>query len=303
MTAEPTPASLWRRDLARRLAATYAANPHVDSIIVGGSSARGHADRYSDIELGVFWRVAPSEDERRLAAERSGADLHRLFPYDEDYGTWSDDLFVGRAASDQPRSGILVEVGHLLTGYVDETLDKALVNYDPEEKNLNLISGILDGIPLQSSPKLAQWKRRAAIYPDALAEAVVGRHAQIDHFWRSEVWLARTDNRLMLYDMFTEAEKKILHVLLGLNRVYYFGFKWLDVLDDRLRIKPPDLLSRLREAYSLPAHEAAAQLASVVEDTYDLVERHFPQIDIARLRAIFRYRRPQWDEAPRWPAI
>jgi hypothetical protein len=42
-------------------------------------------------------------------------------------------------------------------------------------------------------------------------------------------------------------------------------------------------------------------LGSLVEETYDLVEAHFPEIDIDKLRAIFRYRRPAWDEAPDWP--
>jgi hypothetical protein len=33
-----------------------------------GSTAHGHADRYSDIEIGVFWNRAPTDDERRIAA-------------------------------------------------------------------------------------------------------------------------------------------------------------------------------------------------------------------------------------------
>jgi hypothetical protein len=302
VSREPTSASLWRREFARRLAASYAGNPNVDSIMVSGSTARGHADKYSDIEMGIFWREPPSEDDRRWAAERSGADLHRLFPYEEACGTWPDDLFAGRAPSNEPKSGVLVEIQHLLTTYVDTSLDAVLMNFDPDEEKLNLIAGILDGIPLQSSPKLEEWRRRPAVYPDPLAEAVVRRHAQIDHFWRSDMWLARADNRMMLYDMFTLVEKKILHVLLGINRVYYFGFKWLEELDARLRSKPPDLLPRLREIYRLPAREAASHLATVVEDTYDLIEQHLPQIDVARLRAIFRYQRPEWDEAPAWLA-
>jgi predicted nucleotidyltransferase len=299
---EPGPDSLWRRDFARRIAVAYSEDPNVDSVIVSGSTARGHADRYSDIELGVFWSRPPSEDDRRLAAARTGADLHRLFPYEADYGTWADDLFAGRAASNEPKSGVLVEVQHLQVDYVDQVLDSVLLAADPDEEKHNLISGILDGVPLCPSMKLDDWKRRAVVYPDDLAQAVVRRHAQIDHFWRSEMWLARGDNRMMLYDMFNRVEKQLLHMLLGINQVYYFGFKWLDALDARLRVKPRDLVARLREVYQVPAREAAPRLVALVEETYNLVEAHFPEIDMARLRAIFRYRRPDWEKAPEWPS-
>ena len=48
-------ANQWRPAFARQLSPIFAANPHVAAVILGGSTARGHADGYSDIELGVFW--------------------------------------------------------------------------------------------------------------------------------------------------------------------------------------------------------------------------------------------------------
>ena len=47
-------ASQWRLTLGRRVATCYAVNPKVAAVIVGGSVSRGHADHYSDIEIGVF---------------------------------------------------------------------------------------------------------------------------------------------------------------------------------------------------------------------------------------------------------
>jgi predicted nucleotidyltransferase len=43
--------SQWRQAIARRLASIYALNPRIAAVLVGGSTARGHANRYSDIEL------------------------------------------------------------------------------------------------------------------------------------------------------------------------------------------------------------------------------------------------------------
>jgi hypothetical protein len=136
------------------------------------------------------------------------------------------------------------------------------------------------------------------VYPEGLALAVVKRYAQIDHFWRWEMWLERDANLMMMVRAFAEVQFRLLHVLLGINRVYYSGFKWLDAVAERLQHKPDDLARRLAQVYQIEPAAGAAALAALVEETYDLIERHLPQVDVARLRAIFRYQRPHWEEAP-----
>jgi hypothetical protein len=137
-----------------------------------------------------------------------------------------------------------------------------------------------------------------ALYPDALAVAAVERYGQIDHFWRWEMLLARGDNLPMLYQGFGDVVRSVLLTLLAANRVYWFGWKWLDTLAARLRHAPPELLERLRLVYRLEPAEGAAELAALVEQTYDIVEREVPGADVERLRTIFRYRRASWDEPP-----
>lgn len=67
--------SRWRRALAERYAAGYRQLPGVRAVLLTGSVARGLADRYSDIELMVFWDTAPPERSRSLAAENGGGAL------------------------------------------------------------------------------------------------------------------------------------------------------------------------------------------------------------------------------------
>jgi hypothetical protein len=131
-----------------------------------------------------------------------------------------------------------------------------------------------------------------------LALAVVNRYAIIDHFWRWEMWLARGENLMMLYQAYTQIQQQLLHLLLGLNRIYYFGFKWLDVVAEQLRYKPEDLVRRLSRVYQVSPAEGARELTALVEETYDLVEQHVPHVDVPWLRNVFHYRRPIWDEAP-----
>jgi predicted nucleotidyltransferase len=295
-------ASQWRYAIAQQLAPVYAPNPHVAAILVGGSTARGHADRYSDIELGVFWHQPPTQAERQAAADRMvrehNADLIRLYPYDPVEEVWSDDFMIGKAQRDQPRSGILLEVAHYTTEFLDRTFASVLQHFDTDALKQNLIAGIVDGIPLHHEQLVRDWQVRAAAYPQALAVAVVNRYAQIDHFWRWEMWLQRSANLMMLYHSFSQIQQQLLHVLLGLNRAYYFGFKWLDVIADRLAHKPEDLVRRFARVYQVEPAIGARELASLVEETYDLIEQHLPQVDVDRLRLIFRYQRPKWDHVP-----
>ncbi|HEY5854199.1 MAG TPA: hypothetical protein VIW24_09155 [Aldersonia sp.] len=61
-----------RRAIAGRAAQAYAANPDVAGVLLAGSVARGLADDLSDIELDVYWRRPPTDDERVAAVEGAG---------------------------------------------------------------------------------------------------------------------------------------------------------------------------------------------------------------------------------------
>ena len=290
--------SQWRKELVKQAARIYQANPHVDAVILGGSTARNHADRFSDIEIGVFWRQPPTDKERDEMANQTGGDVLRLYPYDEQEQVWSDDLMLGRKSSEEANSGVLVEIVHYTKNFIEDTLEQVLVRHNPDELKQNLISGILDGLPLKTSNSLERWKTQATNYPDGLAIAVVRRHAQIDHFMRWRMLLHRGPNMMMLYNSFVQVEEKILHVLLGLNKVYYFGFKWLDVVVNRMSVKPSNLVHRLQEVYILPPEDGAKSIVKLVDEAYDLIEQRMPEVDVKWLRRVFHYERPSWEQKP-----
>ena len=58
-------ASRWRIAVARRVEACYRQDSRVRAFMIGGSVSRGLADRYSDLEIGVFWTTTPSPEERQ----------------------------------------------------------------------------------------------------------------------------------------------------------------------------------------------------------------------------------------------
>ena len=86
--------------------------------MVSGSTARGDADRWSDVEIGVFWSSRPSRltvgRSRRPPAPPTYAQVT-----DEVAGPpWYDHLYLGA----QP-DGLMVEVVHALTCTTEGLMD------------------------------------------------------------------------------------------------------------------------------------------------------------------------------------
>jgi hypothetical protein len=73
-------ASRWRLEMARKIAPAYMTNHKVQAVIVGGSAARGRADRYSDIEPGLFWTEPATPAELQAAMEQAQGTLWELDP-------------------------------------------------------------------------------------------------------------------------------------------------------------------------------------------------------------------------------
>ena len=82
----------WRLALARRIASAYAADSNARVVMIAGSTGRGTADPWSDIEVDVYYQEPPTEAARRAAAEASGGALVEL---GEDEDEWEERLDLG----------------------------------------------------------------------------------------------------------------------------------------------------------------------------------------------------------------
>jgi hypothetical protein len=275
---------------AEGIAAAYAAEPAVAAVIVGGSTAHGHADRHSDLELFVAWSRPPTEDDRAAAIARARGDLVHLYP--SDAGLWADAWKVERRGG-EAFTGIEVDMSHGVVETVERILADVVERFDPDPDKLLFAGGVLDGVALHGAETVERWQERVRLYPAGLQEAVVRAHAQIEGLWRLDAYAER-DNPIGGYRVLVSAQEDLLHTLLAINRVYYAGFKSLEAVCAGLAIAPADLLTRLRSCYPL-SPTSKTTLAALVEETYDLVERHLPGIDVALLRTYLRYERPLWD--------
>ncbi len=285
--------SLWRLDIARRIAPAYVANPKVCAVVVQGSVSRGLADSYSDIEMRVFWREAPLDDERRECIAACGGILWKFWDYDEEWAEWSEEFGVGE---------VKLDMSHRTVADMERWLTDVISNFSTSLPKQDTISALQRSIPLYGEDVVEQWRLMAAHYPDDLAARMVQEHLQFGPAWWLEM-LAEREALIPLYETFCAFERKILIVLLALNRIYlpHTKFKWTGQLVSELSFAPADLLARLRAVFLSEPKAGVKQLHSLIDDLFDLVGQQMPQIDISAARARLNEQRTLWDAAPDWP--
>jgi predicted nucleotidyltransferase len=100
-------------------------------------------------------------------------------------------------------------------------------------------------------------------------------------------------------------QRKILRILLALNRIYLPDprFKWADRLIAQMQIVPPNLAERLPAIFTFAPSSAVQQTDALFYETLTLVRAHAPAVlapalDVDFAAAWFRRRRPIRDAAP-----
>jgi hypothetical protein len=275
-------ASRGRLALAHKIAPAYVADPRVCAVAVTGSVSRGRADRYSDIELGVFWAAVPTDDERRAAVARAGGDLWHVFPYDEHAEEWGEDYYV---------AGVKIDAGSATVGSVERRLSDVVDRHDAALSKQHLAAALQHAVSLHGAPLIERWQQRIASYPEELARAMVRQHLRFNPIWGPEM-LAERGELLELHAYLASAGRKILAVLLGLNRIYHPGHKWVNYLIGEMTIAPPGLARRLRQMFLVEPSKGVELYRELTEELFGLVEQHLPDVDTAAAKAFFRHRRP-----------
>jgi hypothetical protein len=281
--------SAWRFALGRRICLAYAANPKARVVQVSGSTGRGTADAYSDLEIDVYWSAPPTDEERRAAVAAAGGALLRLYPYEED--EWAEELDF---------DGFHVGTSTFLVSTMERYLDEVLRDCSTEELPQMRLESLCTARTVAGDDLAARWRARAAAYPDGLVAAMLRANLRFDGLGYAEDVLAARDDLLLLYDVVVRVERQILGALLGLNRLYLPnpGFKRLDELVSRMTLVPERLAARLKGAFRDPPAEGLRGLHALAADVLDLVDANAPQVDTAPYRRRLLGRRGVWRSPP-----
>ncbi|MDJ0693803.1 nucleotidyltransferase domain-containing protein [Mastigocoleus sp. MO_188.B34] len=263
-----------RLTLARQNAASYITIPQVRAIGIAGSVARGEADAYSDIDMSIYYEELPKEKELKLAYKQNQGTDYRVYDDEHEDGALVEQYFV---------QGIKCDFGHVTIERFEGDIKKLLEECHPENIMLKVLEGIVDMVPLHGAELIEQWKAKVANYPDRLAQAMVKKHMQFRPLWVLNNYAIKRGDVLFLANELQQAVKKIIGVLLGLNRFYHpvnsAPFKGIDKLINKMTIAPPNLSFRLKQILQEEPKTAVNQLDELIEETFTLVEKHMPQVD------------------------
>ena len=264
-----TKASKWRIALAQKIVPIYANHPKVKVVVVGGSVGRGIADRYSDVEIGVFWTEPPSKTERKTLAEGIGVvSREQMSPYKFDPShpgeeEADENIYVG---GDED-SGFNVDIKHKTIAAVEQYLIEMFDHCQPHDNRLAEV--LSHSIPLYGQSLVEQWRGKISTYPIELAQKIVQTQLRFEQWWLCEQF-ANEEETILVQEQFSERLAKIISVLAALNRVYALEIKWTDWSIEQLQIAPSNLMRRAKRVFEQSPQVAAQQLRQLVEETFDL---------------------------------
>lgn len=267
--------------LAEQIVSTYIDSPSIKAVMVGGSVSRGYADRYSDLEIGVFWSDSPMEAERKSAVESVGG---KLLTFDESPRNELYALDEAAIRGNTYRGTAMVSTQHLTVAEMEKGLVDVLDSYDTSLDNLALMAAVRDGIPLHGDDLLRAWQGRVAAYPTELAIKIIQENLWFGPWFCAESYAGR-DDILVLNQHFLWIEQNMLQVLAALNRTYYPSpeHKWIDQLIAGMKLSPPDLASRLKQVFRVEPLEGWHLLKALIYETLDLIELHLPEVNTVSL--------------------
>ena len=146
---------------------------------------------------------------------------------------------------------------------------------------------------------MQRWRKKVAHYPEELAIAMVEQNFHFDSFGAQRM-LAEREDVPVLYENHYWTVRRLLFSLFGLNRIYCPGYKWTRYYVKEMSIKPRDFYARLQRVYQPDCMSGTYELKELIEETFDLVEQHLPQIDLKERREKFRKPYKSWKLPEQW---
>ena len=278
-SADATPKSHRDFAVAKQVAGRLSRHPYVEAIAVGGSIARGIGDEFSDLDLFVYCHTFPPEDERRALLEPLSPERWKTHDEFVRFGLVVDAFVCGETE---------VDLNLLLGKTVEACMRAVLEKHDLTPRIQAFVGGFADALPLYGDEQCEAWRQRVAVYPEPLARKMVEEHLAIEPLWVPGIDGCREGDLLVLYEALCRVQRGVLGILLGLNRLYVPPiYKRSRRLLGSMRIKPQRAVERLEETFTLDATAALLHLRELVHETFDLVETHMPELDVAGARKRF----------------
>jgi len=260
------------KKLAVQAAEQYACIPNIEAVMLAGSVSRDWQDEFSDIELLIFWRQAPSDEERTQIINQLDGKLLEFHPYEEE--EWAETYTV---------NGVKFEISSFLTETVRQTIHQVTQEFAINPDLQCIAAAVQHGIALYGDKTIEQLKKDVEHYPPELQVEVINHYSDFGSRWNNREALVHRKDWLMFYKVVVSVETNIMGLLFGLNRQFipHPAFKWQRNSLALMEIKPDNCAARLESVFFQAPSEAIKELEALIEEIFGLIHQELLHIDLS----------------------
>lgn len=261
---------------AREVVSAHLPDHRLHAALITGSAALGISDRYSDIDMMLYYDTLPNDAEIE-AARNTYAGVEEAWRINaRDEGTV---LVASRP------DGIEIQLGYCQWDSILERVREIQDGKYLRGFEQKMCSGILQAVPLFGIEQIAELKSQIRNYPESLGLAMIREHMQFFPIWSYWDALKTRDGEIWLMATLVDSVHNLLGVLSGMNRVYFTPFQLKHTADllAQLQIGPSDLQPRIQKVLYGEIEPGLEELRALITETRDLLAEHFPQMDLTPL--------------------
>ncbi|MRG85939.1 DUF4037 domain-containing protein [Salinibacillus xinjiangensis] len=272
------------KQLANEISTVYMQNKKVEAVMLGGSVSRNWDDEYSDIELFIFWKEGPTEEDRKLPISTLDGEIIDFHPYEEE--EWSESYIT---------NGVKLEISNFLTDTIEQIIHDVTVTFDTNLDKQCLVAAVHDGIALGGEGKVKQLKKKVEVYPEELSVAMIREHLDLGNRWNNREALLAREDWLMLSKVLTDVNTQLMGTLFGLNRLYVHhpAFKWQNHSLDQMKIIPPKAKERFSSIFLEKPIDRVREIELLIAEIYQLVQKEHANLDLSDLMNRMQFLRPK----------
>ncbi len=257
---------------ASEIAKIYEQNSKVEAVLLGGSVSRNWHDEYSDIELFVFWKESPTDEERKAPILKLNGKIIDFYPYEDE--EWSETYIT---------QGVKLEISNFLTDTINKVINDVIISYDTDLDKQCIVAAVYNGIPLSGDIVINRMKEKVRHYPNELSVAMIKENIFLGNRWNNREALLKRKDWLMLYKVMIDVQTKIMGMLFGLNRqyVHHPAFKWQRHTLRSMEIAPKNITNRLENIFLGHPKDSIRELEEIIKELYEIIQREHPEIDLS----------------------
>jgi hypothetical protein len=262
------------KSLAAEISTIYMQNPKVEAVLLGGSVSRNWHDGYSDIELFVFWKESPTDEDRKASINIANGSIIDFHPYEEE--EWSETYIT---------QGIKLEISNFLIGTIQKFINDVILAFDTDLDKQCLVASVYDGVPLGGEETISQLKKKVEVYPKELSEAMIRNNIYLGNRWNNREALLAREDWLMLYKVIVSVQTNIMGILFGLNRLYVHhpAYKWQKHTLENMEIVPKNIANRLPSILLEHPKNSVKELEAIIQEIYQLIQNEYPTMDLSEV--------------------